>query len=91
MNKERRNFWRKFDTSKTNSCYFHNFHINENVGSSIPREYVLNVFCLCVAANPIWLESCTPIGNVKKSKKDAVKNLNKCPLFCFFNVAFYSS
>ena len=28
--KKRRNFWHKFDTSKTNSCYSHNFHRNEN-------------------------------------------------------------
>ena len=43
---KRRNFWHKFDTPETNSCYFHNFHKNENVGSSIPRENcsLLNVF-----------------------------------------------
>ena len=65
INKNRRNFWHKFDTSKTNSCYFHNFYRNENVGSSISREYCLplNFFCLFVVANPVWLESCTPISN----------------------------
>ena len=57
----------KFDTPKTNSCYFHNFHRNENVASSIPREYCLlsNYFCIFEAANPVWLESCTPTGNVR--------------------------
>ena len=70
INKKRRNFWHKFDTnSKTNSCYFHNFHKIENVESSVAKEYclLLNYFCLLVAANSVWLESCTPTGNVKKS------------------------
>ena len=68
INKKRRNFWHKFDTSETNSCYFHKFHKTENVGSSIPREHclLLKFSCLFVAANPVWLESCTPIDNVKK-------------------------
>ena len=87
INKRRRDFWHKFDTSKTDSCYSHNFHRNENVGSSIPREYcsLLNFSCLFVATNPVSLESCTPIGNAKKSY------VNRSPLFSSFNVTFYSS
>ena len=33
--------------------------------------YFRAIFCLFVATNPVWLESCTPTGDVKK--KDAVK------------------
>ena len=85
INKRRRNFWHIFDTSKTNSCHFHNFHKNKNVESSIPREYrlLLNFFYLFVAANPVWLESCTPTGNVKESYVKGCR--------WNFNVAFYSS
>ena len=64
------------------------------VRPSILREYcsLSNFLCLFVATNPVWLESRTPIGNVKKKlKKNAVKELNKSPLFFFFNVAFYIS
>ena len=47
----------------------------KTVGSSIPREYRLlfNFFRLFVAANPVWLESRTPIGNVKGCRQKAIE------------------
>ena len=34
-------------------------------------------FALFVAVNPVWLESCTPTGNVKKSYVNGKLNLRQ--------------